>query len=222
VARTQWTRPMTIDSHRLRVLVANERDDRIALVTTLLTGLGHVVIAGSTNVSEVGALTSHEHPDVALVGLGTSSTHALELIERIVREADCPVIAVLEGHDATFVNEAAKRGVFAYIVDGSPDELQSALDITLRRFAEYHNLQGAFGRRAQTERAKGILMERYQVDERQAFAMLRDHARHNGQKLVGVAQALLDGHLLLAKATPSVDNGVSAAKARAEPGESSK
>ena len=59
--------------------------------------------------------------------------------------------------------------MFAYIVDGSPEELQSALDITLRRFAEYHNLQGAFGRRAQTERAKGILMERYQVDERQAF-----------------------------------------------------
>ena len=146
---------MTIDSHHLRVLVANEREDRIALVTTLVTGLGHVVIAGSTNVSEVGALTSHEHPDVALVGLGTSSTHALELIERIVREADCPVIAVLEGHDAAFVNEAAKRGVFAYIVDGSSEELQSALDITLRRFAEYHNLQGAFGRRAQTERAKG-------------------------------------------------------------------
>jgi response regulator NasT len=121
-----------------------------------------------------------------------------------VREAECPVIAVLEGHDAAFVDEAAKRGVFAYIVDGSPEELQSALDITLRRFGEYHNLQGAFGRRAQTERAKGILMERYQVDERQAFAMLRDHARHTGQKLVHVAQAVLDGHLLLA-ASPAAD-----------------
>jgi AmiR/NasT family two-component response regulator len=184
--------------HHLRVLIANEREDRIALVTTLVAELGHTVIAGSTNVAEVGALTSAEHPDVALVGLGTSSMHALELIERIVREADCPVIAVLEGHDAGFVDEAAKRGVFAYIVDGTAEELQSALDITLRRFAEYHNLQGAFGRRAQTERAKGILMERYQVDERRAFEMLRDHARHSGQKLVHVAQAVLDGHLLLA------------------------
>ena len=188
---------MTTDHHHLRVLIANEREDRIALVTTLVAALGHTVIAGSTNVVEVGALTASEHPDVALVGLGTSSAHALELIERIVREADCPVIAVLEGHDPTFVDEAAKRGVFAYIVDGAPEELQSALDITLRRFAEYHNLQGAFGRRAQTERAKGILMERYQIDERQAFEMLRDHARHSGQKLVHVAQAVLDGHLLL-------------------------
>src|SRR6195952_5428802 len=192
---------MTIQT--LRVLVASERADRIALVTTLVAELGHEVIAGSTDVADVGVLTAREHPDVALVGLGTSSSHALELIERIVREADCPVIAVLEGRDATFVNEAAKRGVFAYIVDGSPEELQSALDITLRRFGEYHNLQGAFGRRAQTERAKGILMERNQIDERQAFEMLREHARHSGQKLVHVAQAVLDGHLLLVpRATP--------------------
>jgi hypothetical protein len=32
---------------------------------------------------------------VALVGLGSSSEHALELISEIVREASCPVIAIL-------------------------------------------------------------------------------------------------------------------------------
>ena len=62
--------PLTTD--HLRVLVANEREDRIELVTTLVAGLGHTVIAGSTEVTEVGALTSQEHPDVALVGLGDS------------------------------------------------------------------------------------------------------------------------------------------------------
>jgi response regulator NasT len=212
---------IAIDPHHLRVLIANEREDRIALVTALVAGLGHSVIAGSTNVAEVGALTSKEHPDVALVGLGTSSSHALELIERIVREADCPVIAVLEGKDAEFVNEAAKRGVFAYIVDSTAEELQSALDITLRRFAEYHHLQGAFGRRAQIERAKGILMERYQADERHAFEMLRDHARRSGQKLVHVAQAVLDGHLLLGTGN-SPSGGAGTTSARAKLGEAAK
>jgi len=191
----------------LRVLIANERRDRIALVTALVKAIGHTVVAGSTNVADVGDLTASEHPDVALVGLGTSSAHALGLIEQIVREADCPVIAVLEGRDPAFVNEAAKRGIFAYIVDGTAEELQSALDITLRRFAEYHNLQGAFGRRALAERAKGILMERHQVNERDAFAMLRDHARNSGRKLVDVAQAVLDGHLLLPPRPARADDG---------------
>ncbi len=196
-----------MSGERLRVLVANERADRIALVATLVGGLGHAVIAGSTDVASIGALTAREHPDVALVGLGTSTDHALELIERIVREADCPVIAVLEGRDAAFVSEAAKRGVFAYVVDGTPDELQNALDITLRRFAEYHDLQGAFGRRACTERAKGILMERHRVDEKSAFEMLRDQSRRSGRKLVDVAAAVLEGHLLLPARDPASKPG---------------
>jgi response regulator NasT len=191
-----------MNGEHLRVLVANEREDRIALVTTLVAGLGHTVIAGSTDVVGIGQLTAREHPDVALVGLGTSSAHALELIERIVREAGCPVIAVLESPDAAFVCEAAKRGVFAYIVDSSPEELQSALHITLRRFAEYQDLQGAFGRRSQTERAKGILMERHQVGEQEAFELLRDHSRRTGRRLVDVATSILDGHVLL-PATPN-------------------
>jgi AmiR/NasT family two-component response regulator len=188
---------MSPTEEHLRVLVANEREDRIGLVATIVKSLGHTVIAGSTDVAEVGALTAHEHPDVALVGLGQSSGHALELIGRIVREATCPVIAVLENRDAAFVDEAAKRGVFAYIVDGDPEQLQSALDITLRRFTEFQNLQGAFGRRAVTERAKGILMERHQIDEQRAFDLLRDHARRTGRKLTDVAQATVDGHALL-------------------------
>ena len=35
--------------HHLRVLIANEREDRIRLVTKLVAELGHVVIAGSTS-----------------------------------------------------------------------------------------------------------------------------------------------------------------------------
>jgi hypothetical protein len=37
-------------------------------------------------------VTARERPDVALVGLGESSDHALGLIEKIVHESACPVI----------------------------------------------------------------------------------------------------------------------------------
>jgi signal transduction histidine kinase len=73
--------------------------------------------------------------------------HALELVSEIVREAYCPVIALLAAYDADWVSEAAKRGVFAYIIEAHPDELQSAMDITLRRFADVRSLQGAIERR---------------------------------------------------------------------------
>jgi response regulator NasT len=149
------------ETRHLRVLIANEKRERLELLAQVVAGLGHEVIAREIYVKEVGAVTARERPDVALVGLGLHSEHALELITEIVREASCPVIALLSAKDPAYVHEAAKRGVFAYIVDGSPEELQSAIDITLQRFAEYHSLQGAFGRRATIEQAKGILMARH-------------------------------------------------------------
>src|SRR5216110_2270851 len=185
------------DIPHLRVLIANEKRDRLELLAQVVAGLGHEVIAREIYVKEVGAVTARERPDVALVGLGLHSDHALELITEIVREAACPVIALLTAKDPAYVHEAAKRGVFAYIVDGNPEELQSAIDITLQRFAEYQSLQGAFGRRALIEQAKGILMARHAIDADGAFDMLRDHSRHNGRKLVDVAQAIVDSHLLL-------------------------
>jgi response regulator NasT len=186
----------------LRVLIANERRDRLALLAEVVAGLGHEVIAREIDVREVGAVTAREHPDVALVGLGLSSQHALQLIAEIVHEAACPVIALLSVKDPAYVNEAAKRGVFAYIVDSTPQELQSAIDITLRRFAEYHNLQGAFGRRAMIEQAKGILMARHAIDQERAFQMLRAHSQRNGHKVVDVAEAIVESHLLLLPSLP--------------------
>jgi AmiR/NasT family two-component response regulator len=87
--------------------------------------------------------------------------------------------------------------VFAYITDRDGEEWQNAIDIVLRRFAEFQDLEGAFGRRAMTERAKGILMERHSIDEQTAFTMLRDHARANNRKLLDIATAIVDGYRLL-------------------------
>ena len=182
----------------LRVLIANERQERLQTTTGLVAAMGHEVIARSLEVSQVAAATAETMPDVALVGLGESSQHALELISRIVQEAACPVIAILEVQDRAFIDRAARLGIFSYIVHaGDPQELQSAMDVALQRFAEYHALEGAFGRRAITERAKGILMERHGIDEHRAFEMLREQARRSNHKVVDVAGSVLESHRLL-------------------------
>ncbi len=190
-------RTLENDSEHLRILIANERRDRLELLARVVAGLGHEVIARELDVRAVGAVTAQEHPDVALVGLGLSSEDALELISEIVRDASCPVIALLSAKDPAYVREAAKRGVFAYIVDTTSEELQSAIDVTLQRFSEYHNLQGAFGRRAVIEQAKGILMAGHSINADKAFELLREHSQRNGQKLADVAAAIVDNHQLL-------------------------
>ena len=181
----------------LRILIANERKDRLERIAEIVTALGHEVISRELEVSEVAAATEREHPDLAFVGLGVSAQHALDMISEIVREAACPVIALLDAEDPSWVNEAAKRGIFAYIVDGDPGEMQGAIDITIRRYAEYTNLEGAFARRAVIERAKGIMMARQGIDERKAFELLRAQSQRSGRKLFEVAQSVVESHMLL-------------------------
>jgi AmiR/NasT family two-component response regulator len=185
------------ETEHLRVLIANEGKDRLALMASIVVALGHEVIAREIDVEDVGPVTARERPDVALVGLGESSEHALGLIDKIVHEAACPVIVLLHEPDQEFVREASKRGVFAHITDEDIADWQSSIDITLRRFAEYHDLEGAFGRRAMIERAKGILMERHSVNDVDAFAMLRGQSRVTNRKLIDLATAVVDGHGLL-------------------------
>jgi AmiR/NasT family two-component response regulator len=183
---------------RLRVLVADGRPERLAQVTHTVASLGHEVITRQSDLKDIGGDTVLEHPDVAVVIVGESTDEALQMIGRIVHESTCPVIAVLDVQDPAFINQAARRGIFAYISGGEDAaELQSSIDITLQRFAEYRNLEGAFGRRAVTERAKGILMERHGIDERRAFDLLRDEARRSQRKVVDVAEAVAVSYQLL-------------------------
>ena len=121
----------------LRVLITNEQPQRVKLLAQVVAGLGYEVIARDVDVEAVAAVTAQEHPDVALVGVGRSSQCALGLIEQIAH-GSCPVIALLSAERPDYVREAARRGVFAYVVDTGPEELQSAIDITLERCGKRH------------------------------------------------------------------------------------
>jgi response regulator NasT len=114
------------------------------------------------------------------------------------------VIALMEVPQPDFISRAAERGIYAYVQPVTAETVQGALDVALRRHAdaerlseEVNELEGALQRRAVIERAKGILMERHSLDDRTAFEMLRSHARSNNRKLVEVARAVSEGHLLL-------------------------
>jgi AmiR/NasT family two-component response regulator len=190
----------------LRVFVADEDHPALDEVSRLLGKLGHEVIARAISPAEVSPELKNEEPDVALVKLHDDDEHALELIDEIVEESACPVIALLEVAEPDFVARAAEKGIFGYVQPVTPDKLQGAIDVAIRRHAdverlneEVDQLEGVLDRRAVIERAKGILMERHSLDDQAAFEMLRSHARANNRRLVEVARAVTDGHALLPK-----------------------
>ncbi len=176
----------------LRVLIADQDQRRIAEIAGVISGLGHTVVARLLDVSAIAEATQREEPDVAIVGLdgNREQSHALDLISAIVKQATCPVIADLVADDDSFIEKAARRGIFAYVKHGEEHEMEHAIDIVLNRYAEFSKLHGALRTGAIIEQAKGILMERHGISPAEAFAELRTRARSTTQSVFEVAQAV--------------------------------
>jgi AmiR/NasT family two-component response regulator len=175
----------------LRVLVADERQIYIEPIAKALSELGHQVIASEVEVSAVAEAMAEHEPDAAIVALHEDTDHALELITEVTQETVCPVMALVEGANPEFIAKAAERGIFAHLNSADHDELLGAIDVALRRFEEYRRLQRAFDRRGRIERAKGVLIERHSIGNREAFERLRSEARSSRRRLMDVVDEVL-------------------------------
>lgn len=188
----------------LRVLVADEDAEALDRLAELLQQLGHDVCAYAIEVSDVAEKVLSDDPQLSMVVLHRDDDHALALIEEISAYASGPVIALTQREDPEFAARAADRGIDAQAQPDDPGAIQSAIEVALRHHAEVERLEakvdqleGALARRAVIERAKGILMERHDVDDRTAFERLRTHARTERRRVVEVAQAVADDGLEL-------------------------
>jgi AmiR/NasT family two-component response regulator len=191
----------------LRILLADEDPGALKVVARQVRELGHTPTEIAVDLRAAADAIARDEPDLTIVAVYEEDRYALDLIEEINAYSTGPVIALLEREDADFVAAAADRGIFAYARQETTESIQGAIEVSMRRWRErealyqqVERLEGALERRALIERAKGILMERHDVDERAAFELLREHARSNNRTVVDVAGAVTEGHALLRKA----------------------
>ena len=196
------------NAHRsLRVLLADEDPGALKVTAAQVRELGHTPTEIAMSLREAADAIATEDPDLTIVVLYGDDVHALDLIEEINAYSSGPVIALLDREDPKWVAAAAERGIFAYARQETSDSIQAAIEVAMRRYREQRELaeqverlEGALQRRALIERAKGILMERHSIADREAFELMREHARSNNRTVVDVAAAVTEGHALLRQA----------------------
>jgi response regulator NasT len=196
------------DLRGLKILLADQDDGALRITAALVRELGHEVSEMAIGLREAAEIIAGDDPDLSIVVVyQEDDAYALDLIEEIVEYARGPVIALVDREDPAFVARAARRGIYAYARAGTAESIQSAIEVAIRRHADkralteqVQRLESALERRAMIERAKGIIMERHSVSEREAFDRLRDHARSRNRTVVDVAGSVAEGHALLPKA----------------------
>ena len=199
------------DSTHLKILVVNslvapegaddatrEQADRArALRIGLLEG-GCNILAALPPDADLEDQITRLQPDLIIVD--EQSDAALRRVVAATAEARRPIVCFTEDDDKQKMHAAIQAGVSAYVVAGlSADRVKAVLDVAIARFRveqklrdELEEIRNKLAERKVIERAKGLLMERQQCSEDEAYSRLRRLAMDKNLKLSEVAQRMLD------------------------------
>jgi two-component system, response regulator PdtaR len=183
----------------LRIAVADDEVEMRDFFEKVLPRFGHQVVAVAENGNELVEHCRRLEPDLIITDIKMPELDGIEASSQICQERPVPVILVSAYHDPALIARAEADHVLAYLVKpiGLAD-LQPAIAIAMRRFAELQALQKdcqdlrqALVDRKVIERAKGLLMKLAGIDEKEAFQRLQELASEKNQKLIDAAQNIL-------------------------------
>ncbi|MDD2843825.1 MAG: ANTAR domain-containing protein, partial [Rhodoferax sp.] len=130
-------------------------------------------------------------PDLIIVDAESDARDALEHVVMATRDERRPIVMFTNDDDTRHVKDAVAAGVSAYIVAGlSADRIRPILDVALARFeheqallqtlastqSERDELSAELKDRKLIDRAKGLLMQRQNLSEDEAFKKMRKTA----------------------------------------------
>jgi response regulator NasT len=188
-----------------RVLIC-EDEGLIALrLKASLRRLGYEVVGEAKDGDEAVAQAALLQPDAILMDIRMPKQDGIAATEQIMRARPTAIVMITAYSERELVDAALRAGASGYLVKPVSDEqIEPALTVALNRFSELKDLRGeitdlkeALEARKTVERAKGILMRRFQLPEDEAYKRLQKISRDRRQPLKDTAQQLIDAAELL-------------------------
>src|SRR5437667_2614405 len=183
----------------MRILVAEDETIIRLDLKDLLERAGHEICAEARDGEEAVELARSEQPDLAIMDVKMPRLDGIEAARRILDERPIPIVMLTAYGQDELVSRAVEAGVFGYLVKPFREtDLLPAIATARARHEELQalreeadSLAEALAARKAIERAKGLLMERENLSEEEAFARLRKASQISGRPLKVVAEALL-------------------------------
>ncbi len=189
----------TTPAKRRAIVVEDEALIRMDIVETLREG-GYDVVGEASNGEEAVALARELKPDVVVMDVKMPVMDGITAAEHIAKERLAPVVLLTAFSQTELVERARDAGAMAYVVKPfTPADLLPAVEIAASRFVEIRALENEIAditermeTRKTVERAKGILMEKMQLNEPEAFRWIQKTSMDRRLTMREVAEAVID------------------------------
>ncbi len=189
----------------LRVMIVDDNLKRSNRLRESLLENGFDVIADVEDDVNLQTKCCELLPDVVIIDTESPNRDVLDNVCMITQHNTRPVVMFSQDGEKDVVKAATKAGVSAYVVGTIASErLTPVIEAAIARFEETKQLREELqeaniklDERKLVERAKGILMRQRNLDEDEAYKMLRSMAMKKNMKLADLSNQLIDAAKML-------------------------
>ena len=164
---------------------------------------GYQVVGETGRGDDVVPLVREQRPDLAILDIKMPGQDGLAAAAAITSERLAAVVILTAFSQRELVDRARESGALAYLVKPfQRNDLVPAIELALGRFeemraleSEYKDLEERHNTRKLVERAKGVLMDEFEMKETDAFRWVQGRAVADRTTMKSVAERVLSGEL---------------------------
>lgn len=191
--------PKDTKEHRRVIVAEDEALIRLDIVETMKEN-DFDVVGEAADGEEAVTLALELEPDLIVMDIKMPKLDGIAASEKIMKEAPCAIVMLTAFSDKELIERAKDAGTMAYLVKPfDPKDLLPAVEVALSRHQELlsledsiADLQDRLSTRKQVDRAKGLLMEKMELTEPEAFRWIQKTSMDRRLSMREVADAVID------------------------------
>jgi len=192
--------PNLINIQDKKVLIAHSDEVLLGELSGMLNAIGYSKVAEVSNLSDLKSQALKNSPDLIVTGMDFADTKVIDTLIELAAEDPLPSVIVAKKLELEDIEKAMEDHVFGYLVDPVyKEDLESTCYLVLRRFEQFLELRlenielkEALVARKKIERAKGLIMKKYQLSEEESYLRIRKAATKRRIKLTEVADMIIE------------------------------
>jgi AmiR/NasT family two-component response regulator len=184
---------------KARIMVVDDESILRMDIKEMLTEAGYHVVAEANSGDAAIELAALHKPDLVVMDVKMPKMNGIKASRIIHQSFQIPVLLLTAYSERDLVEEAKNANIVGYLVKPiSERELIPALEIALNQAERLKTLANDIKKMEEKiedqkliQRAKGILMEVYQISDEQAFKMLRSYSMNHSKAMKQVADFVI-------------------------------
>lgn len=189
-----------VQSGNRRVIVAEDESLIRLDVVEALNENGFEVVGEAGDGEEAVKLALELEPDLMIMDIKMPRLDGISAADKIMKEAPCAIVMLTAFSDKELIERAKDAGTMAYLVKPfQAKDLIPTVEVALSRHQELltledsiTDLQDRLTTRKQVDRAKGLLMEKMELSEPEAFRWIQKTSMDRRLSMREVADAVID------------------------------